>query len=92
MLAVRGNSKSLSHRVRTTVSIETHGCSVGPVEFSLLVLTIDHTKQPVTQTHSQVTVHTKDEGYDEENHSKSKLLHFCYCVCLKSEMKKRCSD
>lgn len=51
--ALRGNRKSMSHRDRTTVSIETHRCSVCPVEFSLSVLTKDYTKQPVTQTHSQ---------------------------------------
>lgn len=70
MFTVRGNGKSLSRRVRTTVSIETHGCSVCPVEFSLLGLTIDHTKQPVTQNSQPrtATVQTKDEGYDEEKH------------------------
>lgn len=48
-----GNRKSVSHRDRTTVSIETRRCSVSPVEFSLSGLTIDYTKQPVTQIHSQ---------------------------------------
>ncbi len=82
MFTVRGNGKSLSRRVRTTAFIETHGCSVCPVEFSLLGLVIDHTKQPVTQNSQPrtETAQTKDEGYDDEE------KHSSFCANLSENL------